>query len=186
MHQFLLPDTYDGESSFRLTGKDYHYICNVLRLNSGAVFKGMDKKSRIYSVRIKDVQKDCCMLELSCNTVERGYSCPYEISLFQCLPKGQKMDLIVRQATEAGVSRIIPVLSEHSVIRLKTGQDKSNKQCRWERIAREAVQQSESPVCPQVFSPVGFNEVGKYIEGESVKIFFHQERLDNISLHGCL
>ena len=68
-----------------------------------------------------------------------------ELWLFQFLPKPQKMDLIVRQATECGVRYIVPIAGEYS---LKN--DSSGRKERWERIIREARQQSGSAIATEI------------------------------------
>jgi 16S rRNA (uracil1498-N3)-methyltransferase len=70
--------------------------------------------------------------------------------LFQALPQGAKMDLIVRQATEAGVAEIYPFESARSAARRG---DADGKLARWERIVKEARQQSGSAVDTRVFQP---------------------------------
>ena len=80
------------------------------------------------------------------------------IILFQALPKGEKMDLIVRQAAEGGLSEIVPFIAEHSIPKLDTrgrrgsGAGAEKKQARWERIVKEARQQSGSPIATKVSS----------------------------------
>ena len=85
--------------------------------------------------------------------VEGGEGQYIQFSLFQFIPKPQKLELIVRQATECGVKNIIPVISEYAqkgnVDALMGG-----KKDRLERIIREARQQSGSPVETTVFEPV--------------------------------
>jgi 16S rRNA (uracil1498-N3)-methyltransferase len=71
------------------------------------------------------------------------------IVLVQALAKGPAMDLIVRQAAEAGVSRIIPLAARRSVSRAEGGRE-GTKLERWERIAREGLQQSGSPVATTI------------------------------------
>ena len=76
-----------------------------------------------------------------------------EYTLFQFIPKPQKLELIVRQATECGVKNIVPVISEYAekggIAALAGG-----KKERLERIVREARQQSGSPVDTKIFEPV--------------------------------
>ena len=98
------------------------------------------------------------------------------------------MDQIIRQATEAGVFKIIPVVSDFSVSRLDT--EKSGKIDRWRKIIREAIQQSGSRVNTQIELPVTIYErfvIDEYacIDG-GIGLFFHQEALDQSTLHGYL
>jgi 16S rRNA (uracil1498-N3)-methyltransferase len=80
------------------------------------------------------------------------------IVLFQWLIKGPKMDQVIRQATEAGVAAIVPVLGERCVAREGEG-DSATRAARWARIVREARQQSGSPVSTVVSPPIAAPEI---------------------------
>jgi 16S rRNA (uracil1498-N3)-methyltransferase len=73
--------------------------------------------------------------------------------LFQALPKGSKMDLIVRQAAEGGIAEIVPFVSGYSVPRLQREGQEEGKTARWRRIIREARQQSGSPAATSIRAP---------------------------------
>ncbi|MDI6869947.1 MAG: 16S rRNA (uracil(1498)-N(3))-methyltransferase [Bacillota bacterium] len=75
-----------------------------------------------------------------------------DLILLQGLPKGDRMDLIVQKATELGVSRIIPVLTERSVARPAVGKGEA-KAARWQRVAQEAAKQAGRAVVPRVEPP---------------------------------
>jgi 16S rRNA (uracil1498-N3)-methyltransferase len=94
------------------------------------------------------------------------------------------MDLIVRQAVEAGISWIVPVESERSV---PMAGDFTAKRDRWMRIAREALQQSGNPLLPEIREPLPLREAVREpgVAG-GIGLFFHQERLSKDSLHGAL
>ncbi len=108
---------------------------------------------------------------------------PVRITLAQCLPKGPKMDQIVRQAVEAGVERIVPVLSSRSVA---TGDEGPGRLERWRRVAREAVQQSGSGAAPTVDAPVPLarlaDALGPAADGE-LRLFLHELPLASATLH---
>lgn len=114
------------------------------------------------------------------------------IVLLQALPKGQKMDLIVRQAVEAGVSLILPFAAERSVSRIASPSDAEAKRDRWQRIAREARQQSGSNVATEIASPVPLDAAidrwGAFAQerGGGVALLLHQDPLAQGSLHGYL
>lgn len=83
-----------------------------------------------------------------------------ELWLFQFVPKAQKIDLIVRQAAECGVSRIVPVKGEYS----PPSQGRTE---RWQRIIREARQQSGSPTATLIQEPLGVHEAAALWLGQS-------------------
>ncbi len=78
-----------------------------------------------------------------------------KVVLFQSLSKGTKMDLVIQKAVELGVSEIVPVETEFSVVKIK---DESSKTIRWKRIAVEAVKQCKRSKVPYVYEPVKFDK----------------------------
>ena len=183
MRLFLLPDTYTGESSLVLKGDDYHYLVRVLRYKKGYEFSGRDLKGIFFDLKITDITENSCIIDVIESSTE--YIKLPEIVLYQCVCKGKKMDQIIRQATETGVSKIIPIVSDFSVSRIDT--EKSAKMERWNKIIREAIQQSGSRVNTIIGNPVTIDELSE-IEDTigDIGLFFHQEALDLGSLHGYL
>ena len=72
-----------------------------------------------------------------------------EITIAQAVPKGDKMDLIVQKATELGVSRIVPLLSERVIVRLSPDL-KARRLARWRKLALESAKQSKRLSVPRV------------------------------------
>jgi 16S rRNA (uracil1498-N3)-methyltransferase len=101
------------------------------------------------------------------------------IILFQGLPKGAKIDLIIRQATEGGLSEVIPFESEYSAVKIKAGMEEKIR--RWERIIKEARQQSGSVIPTGVSAPCTVDGLlGYWTElitnfPQGVGILLHQE-----------
>ena len=182
MRLFLIPEFYRGGSLLSLTGNDYHYLIRVLRYKKGYEFSGRDDKGNFFDLTLKEIFDDRCVLEVKKSVVEQ-IKLP-EIILYQCVCKGKKMDQIIRQATEAGIFSIIPVVSDHSVSRLDT--ESSGKIDRWRKIIREAIQQSGSRVNTQIETPVTIDELPEISINKGIGLFFHQEALDHGTLHGYL
>jgi len=208
MKHFIL-QVQPGEGGIiRLYEKDYHYLVHVRRLKSGMVFDAIlpggrtETKVRILSTRDNiligqcvienNIEEEKTQPEKSLPTgqqVPPGSSLP-AIALFQGLPRGAKMDLIVRQAAEAGVSVVAPFKSEYSTA--APGKDSGEKIKRWERIIKEARQQSGSITETKVLPPCGFDELLKYWESlkknyvRPIGILLHQEPLENGTFHGYL
>jgi 16S rRNA (uracil1498-N3)-methyltransferase len=149
MKQFVLPEDFAGEQTIELSGDDYHYLCTVRRYGVGDTFAALDRDGTRYVAEVTDLRRGRCTVVL----MPDGKPCREgaAITLYQSLPKGSKMDQIVRQATEAGVSRIVPVTSEHTISHIEGKVEK--KLDRWRRIAQEAVQQSRAPRVPEITAP---------------------------------
>jgi 16S rRNA (uracil1498-N3)-methyltransferase len=183
MKQFLLPSDYAGAAAVTLSGRDHHYLRHVLRLKRGDSFTGRDREGRLYRLTIEDEREQSFLLH-SERKAEETTQPAARLTLYQCLPKGAKMDQIVRQATEAGISRIVPLIGEHTISIFSDAERAEKRRCRWERIAREALQQSGVARAPTVESPVGFEGVLNRERG--CDLLFNAGVRDCVSLHELL
>jgi 16S rRNA (uracil1498-N3)-methyltransferase len=196
--QFLLTDEPDSDNIVRLKGNDYHYLVHVRRLAAGEFFpailpSGKETLVKITSIDPKVLTGKCHVsLEAAAQAVASCEKKLPSIILFQGLPKGDKMDLIVRQAAEGGIAEIVPFVSEFSVA--KTGAD-GQKFARWERIVREARQQSGSKIATAIRRPARgksltvsglFEYWAELKEAGAQGLFFHHKGIEKESLHSYL
>ena len=162
MRQLILQKNQDKNGLVLVDGKDFHYLRQVLRVKTGDMVKlrladGLPYDSTVCKIddSSKTITLQVCATQDVIARSEATKQSTNEIafSLFQFIPKTQKLELIVRQATECGVKNIIPVISEYAQ---KGNVDSlmGGKKDRLERIIREARQQSGSPVETTVFEPV--------------------------------
>jgi 16S rRNA (uracil1498-N3)-methyltransferase len=190
--QFLLPSPPGAGGIIRLYGKDYHYLVRVRRLGEGAVFKalipgGAETRVTVLSVADNILIGEC---EGGGEAFPPDRSPLPPVYLFQALPRGNKMDLIVRQAAEGGITEVVPFESEYSEVTIKAGF--GGKPKRWERIVKEARQQSGSPVETVVREPCTADglfacwaELKRSGPG-GVGIFLHQDPLEQGTFHDYL
>ena len=160
MRQLILQKNQDKNGLVLVEGKDFHYLRQVLRVKVGDMVNlrladGLPYDSTV--CKIDDTSKRitlqvCAPTDVIASEARQSTS-SIQFSLFQFIPKPQKLELIVRQATECGVKNIIPVISEYA--QKGSVEALSGKKIeRLERIVREARQQSGSPVDTKVFKPV--------------------------------
>jgi len=193
MKRFVLPALPNPEGMIRLYGKDYHYLVRVRRMRPGSCFDAIlpdGKETRVQVLSTVDgILIGECAGAAKQVSAEKGPSTIPPIALFQGLPKGAKMDLIVRQAAEGGLSVVAPFESEYSAVH--PGKD-SEKPMRWVRIIREARQQSGSATETLVKPPMGFDALLDYWESlkkqyqRPVGILLHQEPLEKGTFHEYL
>lgn len=128
----------DGERAY-ISGDDAKHIGTVLRMKTGEYIVLSDNENTDYLCRIISIQKELAEVEiLEKRPNEAAPS--VEITLFQCLPKSDKMDFIVQKATELGALSVVPVLSKRCVSR-PDEKNMAKKLQRWEKIAEEASKQ---------------------------------------------
>jgi 16S rRNA (uracil1498-N3)-methyltransferase len=134
--------TFDAAESRHLT--------RALRLKPGDTVVASDGAGRDYTVRLDSIGARATGTVLGVAT--REAESPLAITLLQGVPKGDKMEAIVRAATELGVARVVPVLTTRTVVRL-TGGAAAARTERWRRVAREAAKQCGRAVVPDVATP---------------------------------
>ncbi len=185
MRLFLLPKTFNGEPSILLTGKEYNYLVRALRLKEGQKLMGRDVKGSLWELTIAQITKSSCILEAtpSKEATEFTDSLPEArplkpIILYQCLPKGRKLDDIIKKATEAGVKTIVLVNSENCVANMN-GKEAS-KLARFDSIIKEAIQQSGSMIPTTVEGPINIKDIP-----EDLKKRAKSEPTLGLVLHQC-
>ena len=168
LKQFLLKTNPDKNGLVLLEGNDYRYLVRVKRLAAGEFFpallpNGEEAQMQIISVSGNTLTCKSCNESESANRVCVPSFSPVlpPIILFQALPKGDKMDMIVRQAAESGITEIVPFVSEFSVAKTKGDGQKFS---RWERIIKEARQQSGSKIATSIHMPLTINLLINYWE----------------------
>ncbi|MCI6553355.1 MAG: 16S rRNA (uracil(1498)-N(3))-methyltransferase [Lachnospiraceae bacterium] len=149
MHHFFVKPSQIRGSEIIIEGSDVRHIRDVLRMKAGeelSVSNGTDRKE--YRCGIREFRKDSILCRLHF-IKEADVELPSRIYLFQGLPKGDKMELIVQKAVELGVYEVIPVDTARSVVKLDARKEKT-KITRWQGIAEAAAKQSRRGVIPRV------------------------------------
>lgn len=162
MFQFFVDKSQIRESErlVYITGSDVNHISHVLRMKPGEQFYVTDGASQgKYLCALKSVSAEQVVCDIVKNITD---SCelPCEIVLFQGLPKADKMELIIQKAVELGASRIVPVATKRSVVKLDAKKAQS-KISRWQGIAEAAAKQSKRDVIPQIGELVTLKEALK-------------------------
>jgi 16S rRNA (uracil1498-N3)-methyltransferase len=187
MKRFALPGLPNPEGMIRLYEKDHHYLVRVRRLKPGMCFDAILPGGAETRVRILSTVDNILIGECSEPALERQPPPLPPIALFQGLPKGTKMDTIVRQAAEGALSLVQPFHSEYS-----TARPGGEKLKRWQRIIREARQQSGSATETEVRPPCSLEALLEYWDSIKTEylcplgILLHQEPLGKGSFHDYL
>ncbi len=149
---FITPDQV-RDPSISVAGDDVRHIRMVLRKQPGDLLTLLDGLGREYTVRITAIEKAGIDTEIIDRKERKTFS-PV-IILGQGLPKSDKMDWIVQKTTELGVSSIVPLVTERTIMKIK---DEEKRVGRWKKIAREAAMQSDRPDIPKVETILSFGD----------------------------
>ena len=170
---FIETENLKENEEIWLTGSDVNHIKNVLR-------KKIDDKINIcnsdtqknYECVIKNIEENkivCKILDEVKSLAESNLN----ITIFQGLPKSDKMELIIQKATELGVKTIVPVITKRTVIKLKD-KDKQNKVDRWRKIAEVAAKQSGRDIIPTIENIINIADI-KFDEFDKIFVLYENE-----------
>lgn len=182
MYHFFVEPSQISDKSVIITGEDVNHIKNVIRLKVGdeiSISNGID--GRDYRCGIASMTDTEILCELRF-IKEDGVELPSKVYLFQGLPKGDKMELIIQKLVELGVFEIIPVAMKRCVVKLDDKKAKS-KIVRWQSISEAAAKQSKRGVVPQIHDVMSFQTALEYAQTMDVKLvpYEMEETLDGAS-----
>ncbi|HCA04615.1 MAG TPA: 16S rRNA (uracil(1498)-N(3))-methyltransferase [Ruminococcaceae bacterium] len=160
-----------------LTGENARHA-RVLRLRQGEA---------VTVVTPKGVRCECECKQISADNVTLSVlskkECENEpdvfVTLYQALPKGDKMDYIVQKCVELGVSRIVPMISARCVSR-PDGKSLVKKTARWQKIALQAAMQSRRGIIPEVCPCVSFKQAAEMTKENERTVFFYEMGGDSV------
>lgn len=159
----IYPDT------IHISGEDVNHIKNVLRLKTGENIIACDGNGTDYSAEIERFESDTIVARIT-GRVKSVTEPPIDVTLYQGLPKSDKMDFIIQKSIELGVKRVIPVLNERTVVRIENKKDADKKVSRWQKIALEAAKQCNRGIIPEVGHPLSYHEALKQAERSDLRI----------------
>ncbi len=144
------------DSRVVLGGAPANHIRRVLRLAPGDELTVFDGRGGEYPARIEGIRKDTVIVALGSHAAVQRES-PLSITLAQGVSRGERMDLVVQKATELGVQRLVPVLTERTVVRLDAAQADSRMR-HWRAVAVGACEQCGRNTLPEIAPALGLAE----------------------------
>lgn len=156
MYRFYISEEQIAENEITIQGGDVNHIRNVLRLDEGDWVIACNGQGKDYVSRIYKIEKDQVILQVE-KVQSTGTELPTRITLFQGIPKKEKMEFIIQKAVELGVYEIVPVMMKRCVVKLDD-KKMAKKQERWQAIAEAAAKQCDRGIIPVVQKPVSMEE----------------------------
>jgi len=194
LHNFFINKNQIENDTAIIVGKDVNHIKNVLRMeiHEKIIITSIEDKTS-YESEILDIQNEgiLCKLLTKRETTEPEI----EVSLFQGIPKFDKMELIIEKAVELGVSEIYPVEMQFSIAKIKD----EKKIERWNKISESAAKQSKRNIVPQVHSAIKYDKLKDVMQEydlfiicyeneqtKSIKEILQKHKTDKINKIGIL
>jgi len=151
MHRFYLPPGQYQEDTLFLAGREAHHARHVLRVRPGERIIVLDGVGREFHCEVEGSDNDRVRLRVGEIRVHAPPACA--VTLLQALPKGRIMDAIIQKATELGVARIVPLLSERVVVQIGE-ENLARKTTKMQLVAVEAIKQCGACWLPRIETPV--------------------------------
>ena len=155
MYNFFVNENQKLNDKYVITGTDFNHIKNVLRMSVGDTFLVSENGvSNLCEIECFDNESVVARI------IEENYNdtnLPIKIYLFQGLPKGDKMELIIQKTVELGVEGIIPVEMNRCVVKLDDKKKKS-KVSRWQTISESAAKQSKRNTIPEIYDVLTYKQ----------------------------
>ena len=174
MYNFFVDACARVGDRFRISGKDRNHICNVLRMQTGDTFL-VSCEGISCLCRLEYIEEDAVVAQIM-EEDYRNAELPVQFYLFQGLPKGDKLELIIQKTVELGVAGIIPVEMSRCVMKLDEKKKKTRRE-RWQSIAESAAKQSKRNVIPEVSDVMTYKQaIGKAAEMDLFLVPYENER----------
>lgn len=158
---FVLPEKVDN-NRILIDTEDVLHIKKVLRMNVGDKLLICDSTGSDYETEISEINEKTIL----CNILNKKKSdteAETEITLYQGIPKGSKMELIIQKNTELGIKKLVPVSMQRCVSRFENKKAAEKKVQRWQKIAEEAAKQSGRGIIPEICMPQTLKEAAESI-----------------------
>ena len=178
MPKFFVDNEQIDNKTIRIIGKDVNHISNVLRHKVNDIIEICNNDDGInYEASIIEINKDniiCKIKSIKTNNSETNIN----ITLFQGLPKSDKMEYIIQKNVEIGIKRIIPVEMERCVAKLDEKNSKKKIE-RWKKISEVAAKQSGRDIIPEICDPISLKNVCETISTYDIVLVAYENEKNN-------
>ncbi len=173
MHRFFVDNCSGATDNIIITGSDVNHIKNVLRLKNGEKILVSNGNGTDYECSIVSMDEDTVVANIE-DVFRNAAELTTKITLFQGMPKSDKLELIIQKAVELGVYEIVPVITKRTVV--KIDDKKAGKKLeRFNNIAESAGKQSGRGIIPQVKDFMTFKQAIEYAKSLDMNIIPYEE-----------
>lgn len=173
MHRFYVNEDQIIENKITITGSDVNHIKNVLRMKPGdeiVVCNGQGKDCYCIIKRVCDLAIEGEVTSL----MDSDSELPVKITLFQGIPKSDKMELIIQKAVELGVYEVVPVMMARCVVKYSDSKREEKKLIRWQSIAESAAKQSHRGIIPKVHPITSYKDGVAYAASMNISLLAYE------------
>ena len=178
MPKFFVKEEQIQENQIIILGQDVNHIKKVLRAKIGDELQICNSKTKEnFLCDIEKINNE----DIICNIkqkIEEKVESNVEVTIFQGLPKGDKMEYIIQKSVELGVYDIIPVEMKRCVVKLDE-KDKNKKITRWQKISEVAAKQCGRDIIPEIKEIINIKKLCNLIESYDIVLVAYENEKEN-------
>lgn len=159
MHRFFADPSQIKEKEIILTGTDVNHIRNVLRMHTSEEILISNGQGTDYHCRLENIDETSVTASIMWR-LDGNAELPVTITLFQGLPKGDKLEFIIQKCVELGAAKIVPVRTRRTIVKLDAKKEQAKRK-RWMGISESAAKQSGRGIVPEIGQVTDFSEAVK-------------------------
>ena len=186
--RFLCSPIKKNQDQVTLTGDTAHHLIRVLRFKIGDKIQVFDQSGYEWDAEIVSKKRQSVEVALF-DRHQPDVESPVKITLLQSISKSKRMDIVMQKATELGVHKIVPMLSQNTVVKLNA-KNTPRKMSHWKKITISASEQSGRVRLPEVSEPQKLNQELLNLHKQELGFFldttgsnnFNADKVENITL----
>ncbi|MCA1318884.1 16S rRNA (uracil(1498)-N(3))-methyltransferase [Bacillus tianshenii] len=174
MQRYFVHSNQIEDQTITITGEDVHHIVRVMRMNvEDRLLCSLSDTRQTALCQIAEITNDMVVAHIV-EWISAEVELPVRVTIANGLPKGDKLELVIQKGTELGAEMFIPFNAARSIVKWdeKKGQKKVE---RWNKIAKEAAEQSHRSFLPEVTAPLSFAELLKESGNYDHKLVAYEE-----------
>lgn len=178
-HRFFIKAEQKKDNYIIIKGKDYQHLALSLRLQQGDTIVVSEENNKLadYLVELVEFKDEEVIGEIK--KIEKNKTeTALDITMAQAVPKNRNMEFVIQKSTELGIKKIIPMLTERTIVRLSQKKEIKRLQ-RWRRIALEAAKQSQRGIIPAVTKIQNLEKIIINSDYDLVLLYWAAEKQNN-------
>ncbi|WP_058485394.1 16S rRNA (uracil(1498)-N(3))-methyltransferase [Defluviitalea phaphyphila] len=180
MHRFFVEPTQIKNNNISIYGEDVKHISKVLRLKNNDKIIICNGQGTDYECIIKNINKEEIVTEIISSRSSSGEP-KVKITLFQGVTKSDKMNIVIQKCVEMGIYKIVPVITDRTIVKIENEKKEKSKLLRWQKISEAAAKQSQRGIIPNITEIITFSEAIKEAKKIDFKVIaYEKEKINHL------
>ncbi|NLP51302.1 16S rRNA (uracil(1498)-N(3))-methyltransferase [Bacillus sp. RO1] len=174
MQRYFVNSNQIDETSITITGEDVHHITRVMRMNvDDQILCSCSKTRQTALCKIAEITNDMVVTDIV-EWIKAETEIPVRVTIANGLPKGDKLELVIQKGTELGAESFIPFNAARSIVKWDEKKGKKKVE-RWNKISKEAAEQSHRSMVPVVEEPASLAQLLEKSKDYTYKMVAYEE-----------